>query len=100
MPFFRGFCGRFVGKSALSTHLFALKNVVMSNYSLEKVCVSLNYSQVVVGIATANYWLSAASNSSPVPLSHSVTAPLKQGSNPGAAGGGVFTGEQFTCRTG
>ena len=67
-------CSRFVGKSALSTHLFALENVVMSNYSLEKVCVSLNYSQVVVGIATANYWLSAASNSSPVPLSHSVTA--------------------------
>ena len=62
-------CSRFVGKSALSTHLFALENVVMSNYSLEKVCVSLNYSQVVVGIATANYWLSAASNSSPVPLS-------------------------------
>ena len=58
----------------LSTHLFALKNVVMSNYSLEKVCLSLNYSQVVVGIATANYWLSAASNFSPLPLSHYVTA--------------------------
>ena len=41
---FRGFCSRFVEKSALSTHLFALKNVVMSNYSLEKVCLSLNYS--------------------------------------------------------
>ena len=46
----------------------------MSNYSLEKVCLSLNYSQVVVGIATANYWLSAASNFSPLPLSHYVTA--------------------------
>ena len=44
MPFVRGFCSRFVGKSVLSTHLFALKNVVMSNYSLEKVCLSLNYS--------------------------------------------------------
>ena len=41
---FSRFCSRFVGKSALSTHLFALKNVVMSNYSLEKVCLSLNYS--------------------------------------------------------
>ena len=38
------FCSRFVGKSALSTRLFALKNVVMSNYSLEKVYLSLNYS--------------------------------------------------------